>query len=104
MHPLVTGAQPDTFSRRTRRHAVELVARVYSGIHFRTSDEVGARLGRQVAHFVVVHALRTGEGVVTPVAPVTHSAHANRMRRSQPKVMKTSRGPEDFGMLDGYRP
>ena len=33
-------------------------ARVYSGIHFRTSDEVGARLGRQVARFVSTHALR----------------------------------------------
>lgn len=33
-------------------------ARVYSGIHFRTSDEVGARQGRQVAQFVVTHALR----------------------------------------------
>ena len=33
-------------------------ARVYSGIHFRTADEVGARLGRQVARFVVTHALR----------------------------------------------
>jgi hypothetical protein len=33
-------------------------ARVYSGIHFRTSDEVGARLGRQVARFVTTHALR----------------------------------------------
>ena len=33
-------------------------ARVYSGIHYRTSDEVGARLGRQVATFVSKHALR----------------------------------------------
>jgi hypothetical protein len=33
-------------------------ARVYSGLHYRTSDEVGARLGRQVAQFVVHHALR----------------------------------------------
>jgi hypothetical protein len=33
-------------------------ARVYSGIHVRTSDEVGARLGRQVARFVLTHALR----------------------------------------------
>jgi hypothetical protein len=33
-------------------------ARVYSGIHVRTSDEVGARLGRQVAQFVLTHALR----------------------------------------------
>lgn len=33
-------------------------ARVYSGIHFRTADEVGARLGRQVARFISTHALR----------------------------------------------
>ena len=33
-------------------------ARVYSGIHFRTADEVGARTGRQVARFVSTHALR----------------------------------------------
>jgi hypothetical protein len=33
-------------------------ARIYSGIHFRTSDEVGTRLGRQVARFVFNHALR----------------------------------------------
>jgi hypothetical protein len=33
-------------------------ARVYIGFHFRTSDETGARLGRQVGHFVAHHALR----------------------------------------------
>ena len=33
-------------------------ARIYSGLHYRTSNEVGARLGRQVARFVVHHALR----------------------------------------------
>jgi len=33
-------------------------ARVYSGIHYRTSDEVGARVGRQVARFVLTHALK----------------------------------------------
>ena len=33
-------------------------ARVYSGIHFRNSDDVGARMGRQVAQFVSRHALR----------------------------------------------
>jgi len=37
-------------------------ARVYSGIHFRNSDEVGARLGRKVAHFVMTHALRPYHG------------------------------------------
>ncbi len=33
-------------------------ARIYSGIHFRTADEVGARTGRQIARFVSTHALR----------------------------------------------
>jgi len=33
-------------------------ARVYIGFHFRTSDERGAKLGRQVAHFVFTHALK----------------------------------------------
>jgi len=37
-------------------------ARVYSGIHFRNSDEVGARMGRQVAQFVSKHALRPTKG------------------------------------------
>ena len=37
-------------------------ARVYSGIHFRTADEVGARQGRQVAQFVSTHALRPCPG------------------------------------------
>jgi hypothetical protein len=44
--------------------AVEEVidARVYSGIHFRNSDEVGARMGFQVAKFVSTHALRRSRG------------------------------------------
>ena len=33
-------------------------ARIYSGIHFRTSDETGAKVGGKVAHFVFNHALR----------------------------------------------
>jgi hypothetical protein len=37
-------------------------ARVYSGIHFRTGDEVGSRLGGQVAQFVWTHALRPCRG------------------------------------------
>jgi hypothetical protein len=37
-------------------------ARVYSGIHFRTADVAGARLGRQVAQFVMTHALRPVKG------------------------------------------
>lgn len=34
-------------------------ARVYSGIHFRTADEVGSRQGEQVAQFIWTHALRS---------------------------------------------
>ena len=34
-------------------------ARIWAGFHYRTSDEVGARVGRQVARFVVQHALGT---------------------------------------------
>jgi hypothetical protein len=33
-------------------------ARIYAGIHYRTSDEHGAQLGRKIARFVVTHALR----------------------------------------------
>jgi hypothetical protein len=33
-------------------------ARIYAGIHYRTSDEDGAAVGRRVARFVVKHALR----------------------------------------------
>ena len=33
-------------------------ARVYSGIHFRNSDVVGARLGSKIGHYVVRHAMR----------------------------------------------
>jgi hypothetical protein len=35
-----------------------LDARVYVGFHFRTANRTGARMGRQVARFVVGHALR----------------------------------------------
>lgn len=34
-------------------------ARIYSGIHFRTADEVGALQGGQIGHFVFTHALRS---------------------------------------------
>ncbi|HEV2827279.1 MAG TPA: vanadium-dependent haloperoxidase [Pyrinomonadaceae bacterium] len=47
--------QWDTFSEGVDE---VIEARIYSGIHFRTADEVGARLGRQVARFVSTHALR----------------------------------------------
>ncbi len=34
-------------------------ARVYQGIHFRSSDEQGAQIGRDVARWVDKHALQT---------------------------------------------
>lgn len=37
-------------------------ARIYGGFHYRTSDEVGARVGRQVARFVMTHALAPRHG------------------------------------------
>ena len=33
-------------------------ARIYIGFHFRTADETGARMGRQVARYVFNHILR----------------------------------------------
>ena len=33
-------------------------ARIYSGLHYRTSDEAGAQVGRRVARFVFEHAMR----------------------------------------------
>jgi hypothetical protein len=44
-----------TFSDGTRE---VIDARVYSGIHYRSSDERGAKLGRQVGRFAVMHAFR----------------------------------------------
>jgi VCPO second helical-bundle domain len=38
-------------------------ARVYSGIHFRSSDERGSRLGRQVGRFVATHVFRRRYGM-----------------------------------------
>ena len=58
--PIVVTLSGITRQWSSLSEAVEEVidARVYSGIHFRNSDEVGARMGRQVAHFVSKHALR----------------------------------------------
>jgi hypothetical protein len=53
----ITGVtrQWDTFSEGIDE---VIDARVYSGIHFRTADEVGAKQGGQIGHFVYTHALR----------------------------------------------
>lgn len=49
---------PRTWSRFSAGIDEVIDARVWTGIHFRTSDVVGARMGRQVARFVFEHALR----------------------------------------------
>jgi hypothetical protein len=58
--PIVVTLSGITREWETFDEAVEEVidARIYSGIHFRTADEAGARMGRQVAQFVFTHALR----------------------------------------------
>lgn len=58
--PIVVTLSGITRRWNTFSEAVQEVidARIYSGIHFRNSDEVGARMGRQVAQFVSKHALR----------------------------------------------
>jgi hypothetical protein len=58
--PLMVTLTGITRQWETFNEAVDEVidARVYSGIHFRTADEVGARQGRQIGHFVWTHALR----------------------------------------------
>ena len=48
-----------TFSEGVRE---VIDARVYSGIHFRSSDERGAKLGRQVGKFAAAHAFRHTHG------------------------------------------
>ena len=48
-----------TFSEGVRE---VIDARVYSGIHFRSSDERGAKLGRQIARFAARHAFRRQHG------------------------------------------
>jgi hypothetical protein len=48
-----------TFSEGVRE---VIDARVYAGIHFRSSDERGARIGRQVARCVARHAFRRTHG------------------------------------------
>ena len=58
--PIIVTASGITRQWNSLGEAVQEVidARVYSGIHFRTSDEAGARMGRQTAQFVSKHALR----------------------------------------------
>lgn len=46
-----------------REISVEMIeARVLAGIHFRTADRDGDRLGRQVAQFALTHYLRPAHG------------------------------------------
>ena len=62
-HPIIATSPTNPGFRRQWRtfsEGVEEVvdARIYSGLHFRTSDEAGAQVGRRVARFVFEHALR----------------------------------------------
>jgi hypothetical protein len=42
-----------------RQLSLEMIeARILAGIHFRTADRDGDRLGRQVAQFALTHVLR----------------------------------------------
>jgi hypothetical protein len=65
--------QWDTFSDGVQE---VIDARVYSGIHFRNSDEVGARLGQQVARFVLTHTLQPSRGA--------RRAVSSKLRRTGP--------------------
>jgi len=58
--PIVVTQTGITRQWRTFSEGVDEVieARIYSGIHFRTADDVGARLGSKVARFVMKHALQ----------------------------------------------
>ena len=58
--PIIVTQSGITRRWNTFSEAVDEVidARVYSGIHFRNSDVVGARMGRQIAQFVLKHALQ----------------------------------------------
>ena len=49
---------PRTWASFSEGIAEVIDARIYAGIHYRTSDEVGARVGGQVARFVFTHSLR----------------------------------------------
>lgn len=51
LHNLATGATRD-YRRFTDVVDDTIDARVYQGIHFRSADEQGARLGKEVAHWV----------------------------------------------------
>ncbi len=59
---VATSTTNPAFPRRWERFSQgvdEVVeARIYSGIHYRTADEVGARVGRKVARYVALQALR----------------------------------------------
>ncbi len=61
--PIVATSPTNPDDRRQWRTFSEGVteaidARVYAGLHYRTSDEAGAHVGRRVARFVFDHALR----------------------------------------------
>jgi hypothetical protein len=46
-----------TYSRVTDAVEEVINARIHGGMHFRHSGEVGARVGKQIAHWITAHTL-----------------------------------------------
>jgi hypothetical protein len=58
-NPAVPAAERNRSYASFRQLSDEMIeARILAGIHFRTADEDGDRLGRRVAQFAITHALR----------------------------------------------
>jgi hypothetical protein len=51
-----------SFTRFSQAIEEIIDARVYAGLHFRTADLDGARLGEEVAHWREAHAFKRGHG------------------------------------------
>ena len=81
--PIVVTLSGITRTWNTFSEAVQEVidARVYSGIHFRNSDEVGARMGRQVAQFTLTHALRKANKQKSNDTSANNPTDNNSVRR-----------------------
>ena len=56
------GGLTRSFTRFSQAIDEVVDARVWSGIHFRTADEQGAKIGRQVAHYRQLHYFRALHG------------------------------------------
>jgi hypothetical protein len=60
-NPVVPPAERTRSYARFRELSKEMIeSQVLAGIHFRTADRQGDRLGRDVAQFAIAHVLRSG--------------------------------------------